>query len=310
MDVVAGRRLRLFSGIPVLAALVIALALSGCGESHSDLVRRQHAQIAEAVRNLGGALDGGRIRNANIIRQYAEIVRRDRPEVAALAAELSKEATTRGFAYTSLASRLDRVNLSPADQREADEGMEELLRIEAASDAVVFSDSLVDVVNVLADLSDGKLSRLHIPRSEPRAETGPGSHLVGNPRYGEWRQGSGGSFWQFYGQYALMRDLFFGPATYYHRDWYPNRGWSYYGDVGRHYYGTRTDTRRWDRAGRAQRSPPRKSYGPLRSERRLSTYGRTANRSAGSATRRASTYSRNYGSSARGTSRTSGFRGK
>ncbi len=308
MDVVAGRRLRLFSG--AVAALAVALVLAGCGESHSDLVRRQHVQIVETVRNLGAALDGGRIRNANIVKQYARIVRRDRPDVAALADELSKEATTRGLAYASLAGRLDRINLSPADQKEADESMEELLRIEAASDAVVFNDSLIDVVNVLADLSDGKLSRLQIPRSEPRPDAGPGSHLVGNPRYGEWRQGSGGSFWQFYGQYALMRDLFFGPSTYYHRDWYPNRGWSYYGDVGRHYYGTRADSRRWDRASRTQPSSPKKSYGPLRSERRLSTYGRSASRSAGAATRRASTYSRNYGSSARGTSRASGFRGK
>lgn len=37
----------------------------------------------------------------------------------------------------------------------------------------------------------------------------PGYQYVGNPRYGEWRtHGSGTSFWAFYGQYALMRDLF------------------------------------------------------------------------------------------------------
>jgi hypothetical protein len=29
-------------------------------------------------------------------------------------------------------------------------------------------------------------------------------------QYGHWEQGSGGSFWVFYGQYALMRDLLFG----------------------------------------------------------------------------------------------------
>ncbi len=33
----------------------------------------------------------------------------------------------------------------------------------------------------------------------------PGYHYVGNPHYGHW--GGGGSFWVFYGQYALMRDL-------------------------------------------------------------------------------------------------------
>ena len=35
----------------------------------------------------------------------------------------------------------------------------------------------------------------------------PGYGYVGNPQYGSWQTGSGGSFWVFYGQYALMRDL-------------------------------------------------------------------------------------------------------
>lgn len=35
----------------------------------------------------------------------------------------------------------------------------------------------------------------------------PGYHYVGNPQYGQWVNQGGTSFWQFYGQYALMRDL-------------------------------------------------------------------------------------------------------
>ena len=35
----------------------------------------------------------------------------------------------------------------------------------------------------------------------------PGYGYVGNKQYGSWQTGSGGSFWVFYGQYALMRDL-------------------------------------------------------------------------------------------------------
>ena len=69
-------------------------------------------------------------------------------------------------------------------------------------------------------------------------QTGPqqaypaGYQYVGNPRYGSW--GAGG-FWQFYGQYALMRDLMGG--------WRVNRG--DYGDFrgnrdgGQPYYGPR-----------------------------------------------------------------------
>ena len=35
----------------------------------------------------------------------------------------------------------------------------------------------------------------------------PGYHYVGNPGYGRWVDRGGTSFWEFYGQYALMRDL-------------------------------------------------------------------------------------------------------
>lgn len=34
-----------------------------------------------------------------------------------------------------------------------------------------------------------------------------GFHYVGDERYGQWQQGSNGSFWVWYGQYALMRNL-------------------------------------------------------------------------------------------------------
>ena len=43
-----------------------------------------------------------------------------------------------------------------------------------------------------------------------------GYHYVGNPQYGSWNHGSGGNFWVFYGQYALMRDMmgYGGRSTY------------------------------------------------------------------------------------------------
>ena len=39
----------------------------------------------------------------------------------------------------------------------------------------------------------------------------PGYNFVGDPAYGSWRQDSqGGSFWEFYGKYALLSSLFGG----------------------------------------------------------------------------------------------------
>lgn len=67
-------------------------------------------------------------------------------------------------------------------------------------------------------------------RTDARQAHPPAYQYVGNPRYGSW--GAGG-FWQFYGQYALMRDMMGG--------WRVNR--SDYGDfrrtreTGQPYYG-------------------------------------------------------------------------
>jgi hypothetical protein len=65
--------------------------------------------------------------------------------------------------------------------------------------------------------------RAHPPGMEciasPRIVNG---QAVGSNRYGEWKSdGSGGSFWNFYGQYAFMRDMFSTPYTL--NDW---RGYS------------------------------------------------------------------------------------
>ena len=282
--------------------LLSTILLSACGESPQELVEQQYHRVAQQVTTLGRYIAEGRIRNANLIKRYGRFVARERTDLKDLTDELAKEGTTRGLAYTSLTSRLAKVNRKPKDEKEADAALEELIRIEAASDWSVYNDSLIDVVNVLADLSNGKLARLHIPKNEAKPKEGAGSYLVGNPRYGEWRRDSSGqSFWAWYGQYALFRSLFFGPSVYYYGSWYPGRTWSYYGDVGRHYYGTRSDTSRWNQARTTYRdTTPRKSYGNLRSQRRLSTYGRTGTRTSGSALKRASAYSSSSRSSSRG----------
>ncbi len=299
----AVRALVLFAAVGVLAA---------CGENYPDKVAQRHAQVTAQVIQLGSFINAGRVRNANIIKQYAIILGRERRDVAKLTRELAREGTTDGLAYGSLTQRLDKINRSPNDEKQAGIAFEDLQRIEAASDVVVFNDSLIDVINVLAHLSNGKLPRMQAPPSGSKSAEGAGSHLVGNPRYGNWqRNSSGQSFWVFYGQYAMMRSLFFRPGPYYYSGWYRNRGWSYYGDVGRHYYGGRADSSRWSQARKTYpNTRPRRTYGSLRSQRRLSTYGRSSTRSSGTALKRTSSYRSSARGTSRSTSRSSSFRGK
>lgn len=286
------------------AALLLSVCVSllaGCGESPSEIVAREKTRVGAKIADLGRLIDSGRLPNARIVETYAKVVAAERPELAKLAGELRKEATTGGLKFTNLGVRLKAVAAEPRGEEEANRAFDDIVRIEAAADPVVFNDSLVDVLNVLADLSGGKLARMEGAASEKPSEQGAGSHLVGNPAYGSWqRDSTGGSFWAWYGAYALFRDVFWRPGRYYHNDWYRSRGWSYYGDVGRHYYGSRADQRRWSDAARRQPNVPRKTYRNLRSERRLSTYGRSDTRDPARTARRASSYS-GYGSSVRGT---------
>ena len=95
----------------------------------------------------------------------------------------------------------------------------------------------------LASKKDGGVSKSVSPAGY--------SNYIGNSRYGEWRSHSGGSFWSFYGRYAMfnaMFNVFSNPArrSYYndYRSNYSNTSRSYFGPKtasGRNYYGTYSD---------------------------------------------------------------------
>lgn len=84
-------------------------------------------------------------------------------------------------------------------------------------------------MTIAARDSTGKLTKAVSP---------PGyNNYVGNPKYGSWQTNSGGgSFWQFYGQYAFMSSMFNMLAYPARRSHYDNWRGSYYG-TGRSYYG-------------------------------------------------------------------------
>ncbi|MGB0645820.1 MAG: hypothetical protein ACPGQS_01535 [Bradymonadia bacterium] len=53
-----------------------------------------------------------------------------------------------------------------------------------------------------------------LPEDAVTTASPPGYNYIGNKRYGRWERRNGQSFWVFYGQYSLMRDLFWGRGTY------------------------------------------------------------------------------------------------
>ena len=224
----------------VLPMLVLVAA---CGGSQR-LVEKNLPVAENAVSRLGEQLDRGRIRNAALIKSYASRVANSNPEIADLARVLAKEGTRDGNLYQGLTTRVDDAKRQAGTSTSAQEReilLNELGRIAQAADFDEFNRALTDPLNVLADLSGGSLPRVDslsanaAAAANKTADLGVGSQLVGNPHYGHWQSGSGGSFWVWYGQFALMRDLMGGPRIGYGR-WAGGRNYSYYHDWGRDNY--------------------------------------------------------------------------
>lgn len=117
---------------------------------------------------------------------------------------------------------------------------------QSSSDDLVFRDSILDWQEVGRNSYDQYREHLGmvILSKGPdgvvdRNQHPPGYQQVGNERYGQWRNDGGGrSFWEFYGQYALLSHMVGGfGRPIYRNDWggYQSargRGQTYYGPGG------------------------------------------------------------------------------
>jgi len=319
----------------LLLLLFSACLIQGCGNRYPAEVQKQSAEVSQRLISLKRQLDTGRLTNANIAKQYANQLESLNPDLSSVAQSLKNDVTSKGILFENLASRLAAVNPEPQTETEYALALEELNNISVAADPILFNESLIDIVNTLADLSAGALPRINIPKSSLDQNTPgssqrvPGSYLVGNPNYGSWQTNSSGNqFWGWYGKYAFFSSLFMPGYGYGSRigfnSWYGRPRYSYYNDYGRDAYGTSRDRTRWSKNTNDLKNrginikKPKKDYRSVNAKRRSSTYAyqrqaktnqygaKKPNRSSarrstgsGSTTRRSSTYSR-YGSSFRG----------
>ena len=254
---------------------LLAVLLAGCGgESLRTRVDSAIVRVDQAVERLGSDLDSGTLRNGQLIKQYAERVRDAKPELRELVDVLAKEGTRRGTLFTSLETRVDDLRAALPDPSARDQAyvgvVEELNSLASAVNPGEFNRALSAPLNVLADLSDGALPRVDAVSADASrsansaADLGVGGQLVGNPHCGQWRTDSGGnSFWVWYGQFALMRDLLGGPRIGYGA-WAGGRDYSYYHDYGRSSYTSPSARREQSRVENTAR-------------RKFSSQGRTFN---------------------------------
>nr|VFJ49204.1 MAG: hypothetical protein BECKDK2373C_GA0170839_102430 [Candidatus Kentron sp. DK] len=320
--------------VSLLAALL--LVLSGCSNQYAEETEKRVATVEKQLDELGRKIDSGALSNALLIKTYANKLTRKEPAFDEIARALRLDATTGGPLYQGLRQRLTKVNRNPKNKQEFAIAWQEIDSLEAGSDPVVYNDALLDVVNTLADLSQGVLPRINVPQNAQTATVKggqvPGSYLVGNPAYGQWKNdSSGNSFWEWYGMYRMFTDVlgfagggFYGGPLYY-SSWYSRPRYSFYNDAGRSTYGSWRDRSNWrqgqDRLARKGiRTAKPKNYGSVAGKKRVSTYA-YKRMNTGSALRsgRMPTTSRTrtttkrtssfFGASSRGTSRRS-FGGK
>ncbi len=229
------------SKVKILITSVFMLLLSACGDPVKEQIIQQLPITQQRITQLGDALNNGQVRNANLIKQYADKVASQKPTLTALVDEFRKDASTQGPMYLALLDRINTAKNQPQMFSSNQALYDELLNIYQAADPVLFSDALSDPLNVLADMSDGTLPRVNaLSKSQSQQankaqDFGVGEQLIGNPSYGHWQTGSNGmSFWAWYGMYSMMGNVF-GSRTYYN-DWGRNRNYSYYNDYGRTRY--------------------------------------------------------------------------
>ncbi|WP_105166679.1 hypothetical protein [Pseudoalteromonas sp. T1lg23B] len=219
----------------LISLFLVVCLLGACSSKEEQLQQSITQSIQQADKeliDLKMALEQGQIRNATLLKEYQKVLQQQRPELSQISSLIAQDATAQGPLYSGLANRLTEIkNLPKTPPDEATLARLDVLR--EAMKPSLFGDALTDPINMLADMSNGKLARVGAI-SQSAEGAGEGNQLVGNPNYGQWQTNNDGmSFWQWYGMYRLLDDVF--DAVEY-GSWSKRRKYSYYNDYGRYRY--------------------------------------------------------------------------
>ncbi len=282
-----------------LISALFALLLSACGgpsDGGSGAVSSKSAEeqlptrikgAEKAIDHLKSAINQGLVRNTVILNEYTRALKAQKPELNSLIGNLGNDATTDGAMFKNLQQRLNVLKNDPELFETPVIRYEEANAIIEAAKTNNFNRSLVDVINVVADMSNGSLPRIEALQKEESLrenkaqDLGAGSQLIGNPAYGQWTNNSSGmSVWEWYGAYSLFRDLV-GGRSFGRNHWDRNRDWSYHSDIGRNSHGNyRTRNTNAPKSNKYSSSrsygSDKKSYGNTSRERNKSTYSKSS----------------------------------
>jgi len=301
----------------IIVLLFAFIVLSGCKDEELERLKYFREISAKQIIALKSDLDNNKLRNAQILKTYAKTLKTEKPELSELVTNLESDTSSSGDTFKNLEKRLGELSREPSSKPEKMRMLEDAESLANESNKEIYNDSLIDVINTLANMSGGSLNEIGTPQNT-QADKTAGSNLIGNPRYGQWSTRNGSSFWEWYGKYALFKAVFF-PRPYGYSMWSYNRPWSYYGSYGRNSYSTYNQRNTATKVQKTNAGSV-KNYG-RKTGRNVSSYSNMSNSrfkpssaSVGAKTR-GSVSSRgrssSYGLSVRRSTRSSGvFRGK
>jgi len=152
------------SFILILLSIVL-IACTSDEETWRLQLEKSAVESRTAVDNLGKHLNAGTITKASLLTQYAAIVKTQNPELSTLVDTLALDATIEGPGYKSLVTRLNEANAflpkAPTQGLTVVQSLvDEYHAIKTASRTDIYAMMLTDPINVLADMSNGKLGRV------------------------------------------------------------------------------------------------------------------------------------------------------
>jgi len=232
----------------LLGVMLIPL-LAGCASDEAkrlDLFAKNETIIKGQISTLERKVMSEDLKNIRLIKQYAKVVKKTRPELSELVDEFASDAYANGPIINSLKERASSTFKQVKEVVNSEDASaklhQEMVLISNGLKPESFNQVLGDSVNILAELSKGEAGELPAVSTGTTDEEMIGSsagNLIGNPTYGNWRQNSSGStYWEWYGKYAFFSNIFSRPV--YYDGWSTHRRYSSYHDYGRDFYTTPT----------------------------------------------------------------------
>ena len=123
----------------------------------SRTYRADAALIERQIDTLNKKLDKRELRNAIILDTYIKKTYDIKPELKELLDNLKTEIEPNNSRIKDYKDRLNVVKNNPKSLGRKEDVLSELTSLSSATNHEIYNDSLIDLINTTADLSDGKL---------------------------------------------------------------------------------------------------------------------------------------------------------